>query len=212
MELEGKIEVVLKPKSGVSQRGPWKSQVVVMKYFWFPNQQYPSEIVLSIFGEERIDRWNLEVNDEVKIRYHAEAREFNGQWYGENRPDALTFIGASAQKQHLLARHHKQHPQRLSLRFKLSQRQRQRRKHKAVPQIRTVLLIQTSRKTCHSNIISFTGVACRTRSGSNALNIRNYGQTEDKNHSLAWRLHAPGRAAGIHRGQPRYVHSDMGEG
>ena len=99
MELEGKIEVVLKPKSGVSQRGPWKSQVVVMKYFWYPNQQYPSEIVLSIFGEERIDRWNLEVNDEVKVRYHAEAREYNGQWYGENRLDALTFIGASAQKQ-----------------------------------------------------------------------------------------------------------------
>jgi hypothetical protein len=112
MELEGKIEIVLKPKSGVSQRGPWKSQVVVMKYFWFPNQQYPSEIVLSIFGEERIDRWNLEVNDEVKVRYHAEAREYNGQWYGENRLDALTFIGASAQKQQAIdeARNNAQAP------------------------------------------------------------------------------------------------------
>lgn len=112
MELEGKIEIVLKPKSGVSQRGPWKSQIVVMKYFWFPNQQYPSEIVLSIFGEEKIDRWNLEVNDEVKIRYHAEAREFNGQWYGENRLDALTFIGASAQKQQAIdqARNNAQAP------------------------------------------------------------------------------------------------------
>ena len=112
MELEGKIKVVLKPKSGVSQRGPWKSQVVVMKYFWYPNQQYPSEIVLSIFGEERIDRWNLEVNDEVKVRYHAEAREFNGQWYGENRLDALTFIGASTQKQRAIdeARNNAQAP------------------------------------------------------------------------------------------------------
>lgn len=112
MELEGKIEIVLKPKTGVSQRGPWKSQIVVMKYFWFPNQQYPSEIVLSIFGEEKIDRWNLEVNDEVKIRYHAEAREFNGQWYGENRLDALTFIGASAQKQQAIdqARNNAQAP------------------------------------------------------------------------------------------------------
>ena len=112
MELEGKIEIVLKPKSGVSQRGPWKSQVVVMKYFWYPNQQYPSEIVLSIFGEERIDRWNLEVNDEVKVRYHAEAREYNGQWYGENRLDALTFIGASAHKQQAIdeARNNAQAP------------------------------------------------------------------------------------------------------
>ena len=112
MELEGKIEIVLKPKSGVSQRGPWKSQIVVMKYFWFPNQQDPSKIVLSIFGEEKIDRWNLEVNDEVKVRYHAEAREFNGQWYGENRLDALTFIGASAQKQRAIdeARNNAQAP------------------------------------------------------------------------------------------------------
>ena len=112
MELEGKIEIVLKPKSGISQRGPWKSQVVVMKYFWYPNQQYPSEIVLSIFGEDRIDRWNLEVNDEVKVRYHAEAREYNGQWYGENRLDALTFIGASAQKQQAIdeARNNAQAP------------------------------------------------------------------------------------------------------
>lgn len=112
MELEGKIEIVLNPKSGVSQRGPWKSQVVVMKYFWYPNQQYPSEIVLSIFGEERIDRWNLEVNDEVKVRYHAEAREYNGQWYGENRLDALTFIGASAHKQQAIdeARNNAQAP------------------------------------------------------------------------------------------------------
>lgn len=112
MELEGKIGVVLEPKSGVSQRGPWKSQVVVMKYFWYPNQQYPSEIVLSIFGEDRIDRWNLEVNDEVKIRYHAEAREYNGQWYGENRLDALTFIGASEQKQRAIdeARNNAQAP------------------------------------------------------------------------------------------------------
>lgn len=103
---------MLKPKSGVSQRGPWKSQVVVMKYFWYPNQQYPSEIVLSIFGEERMDRWNLEVNDEVKVRYHAEAREYNGQWYGENRLDALTFIGASAHKQQAIdeARNNAQAP------------------------------------------------------------------------------------------------------
>ena len=112
MELEGKIKVVMEPKSGVSQRGPWKSQTVVMDYFWFPNQMYPSEIVLSIFGEERIDRWNLEVNDEVKVRYHAEAREYNGQWYGENRLDALTFIGASAHKQQAIdeARNNAQAP------------------------------------------------------------------------------------------------------
>ena len=112
MELEGKIKIVMEPRSGVSQRGPWKSQTVVMDYFWFPNQQYPSEIVLSIFGEERIDRWNLEVNDEVKVRYHAEAREYNGQWYGENRLDALTFIGASAHKQQAIdeARNNAQAP------------------------------------------------------------------------------------------------------
>jgi hypothetical protein len=100
MELEGKISVVMPAQSGVSQRtgNPWMSQEYVMQYYWFPNQTQPSYIVLRVFGEDRIKQFNLQPNDEVKVRFHCEAHENNGRWYNELRIDGVTFVGASAVK------------------------------------------------------------------------------------------------------------------
>ena len=105
MELEGKISVVMPAMSGVSQStgNSWMSQEYVMAYYWFPNQTNPSFIVLRVFGEDRIKQFNLQQNDEVRVRFHIEAHEYNGRWFNETRLDAVTFVGASASKnqQHL---------------------------------------------------------------------------------------------------------------
>ena len=100
MELEGKISVVIPATSGVSQStgNQWMSQEYVMAYYWFPNQTNPSFIVLRAFGEDRIKQFNLQPNDEVRVRYHIEAHEYNGRWFNEIRLDAVTFVGASASK------------------------------------------------------------------------------------------------------------------
>ena len=100
MELEGKISVVMPAASGVSQStgNPWMSQEYVMEYFWFPNQTNPSNIVMRAFGEDRIKQFNLQQNDEVRVRFHIEAHEYNGRWFNETRLDSVTFIGASASK------------------------------------------------------------------------------------------------------------------
>ena len=100
MELEGKISVVMPATSGVSQStgNQWMSQEYVMAYYWFPNQTNPSFIVLRAFGEDRIKQFNLQPNDEVRVRYHIEAHEYNGRWFNEIRLDAVTFVGASASK------------------------------------------------------------------------------------------------------------------
>ena len=100
MELEGKISVVMPAASGVSQStgNPWMSQEYVMAYYWFPNQTNPSYIVMRVFGEDRIKQFNLQPNDEVRVRFHIEAHEYNGRWFNETRLDAVTFIGASASK------------------------------------------------------------------------------------------------------------------
>jgi len=100
MELEGKISVVMPATSGVSQStgNQWMSQEYVMAYYWFPNQTNPSFIVLRAFGEDRIKQFNLQPNDEVRVRYHIEAHEYNGRWFNEIRLDAVTFMGASASK------------------------------------------------------------------------------------------------------------------
>jgi hypothetical protein len=74
------------------------SQEYILEYFWFPNQTQPSYICLRVFGEDRIKRFNLQPNDEVKIRFHADAREYEGRWYNELRIDSVKFVGASAGK------------------------------------------------------------------------------------------------------------------
>jgi hypothetical protein len=86
--------------SGVSQStgNQWMSQDYVFEYFWFPNQSTPSRIVMKVFGEDKIKQFNLQPNDEVKVRFHIEAHEYNGRWFNETRLDGVTFIGASASK------------------------------------------------------------------------------------------------------------------
>lgn len=100
MELEGKISVVMPANSGVSQRtgNAWMSQEYVMAYYWFPNQTNPSYIVMRVFGEDKINHFNIQPNDEVRVRFHCEAHENNGRWYNELRIDGVTFVGASAGK------------------------------------------------------------------------------------------------------------------
>ena len=101
MELEGRISVVMPVNSGVSQRNgnSWKSQEFILEYFWFPNQVEPSHMVMRVFGEEKIKKFNLQPNDNVKVRFHLEAHEFNGRWYNEPAQVlGVTFVGASAGK------------------------------------------------------------------------------------------------------------------
>ena len=100
MELEGKISVVMPAQSGTSQSSgnQWMSQEYVMSYFWFPNQTQPSNIVMRVFGEDRIKQFNLQPNDEVKVRFHVEAHEYNGRWFNEIRIDAVKFVGNSSYK------------------------------------------------------------------------------------------------------------------
>lgn len=100
MELEARVSVVLPAMSGVSQAtgNQWMSQEYVFDYFWFPNQSNPSRIVMKVFGEDKIKQFNLQPYDEVKVRFHIEAHEYNGRWFNETRIDGVTFVGASASK------------------------------------------------------------------------------------------------------------------
>ena len=100
MELQGKIRQVLETRSGVSKStgNPWMSQEIVIDYFWWSNQRDASQIVMTIFGEDRINNWKLQPNDEVNVRYHVEAHQYNGRWFNEIRVDGITFVGISVAK------------------------------------------------------------------------------------------------------------------
>ena len=98
MEIQGKIRAILPAQSGVSQRtgNGWMSQDYVLDYFWWANQQNPSQMVFRVFGEERIKNFDLHVNDEVKIDYHVEAHEYDGRWFNEIQCTRCQKVGVSA--------------------------------------------------------------------------------------------------------------------
>lgn len=94
MEIVGRISKIFQPRDGMSQRTGemWVSQDFMIEYFYWPNQTTPSRMVLSIFGAERIQEADLKEGEEVKIRYHVDAREYNGRWYNDVRFDGIEHI------------------------------------------------------------------------------------------------------------------------
>lgn len=98
MEIQGRIKQVLEARSGVSQSSgkSWMTQEFVLDYFWWPNQQNPTQMKFRVFGEERLKNYDLHENDEVKITFHVEAHEHNGNWYNEILVTQCQKVGASA--------------------------------------------------------------------------------------------------------------------
>lgn len=81
MELTGRIIVALPERSGVSARGPWKSQSFVIE----THDQYPRKMVFDVLGEERLQRFNIKAGDELTVFFDLDAHEYNGRWFNNIR-------------------------------------------------------------------------------------------------------------------------------
>lgn len=81
MDLQGKIIVALPARSGVSARGEWKAQDFVVE----THDSFPKKMVFSVFGEDRLQRFNIQVGDEVLVSFDIDAREYNGRWFNSIR-------------------------------------------------------------------------------------------------------------------------------
>ena len=100
MELEGRIISIGQKRGGVSQRtgNSWKTQEYVLEYRWYANQMEPSRMVFVVSGEDRIKEWNIQLNDEVRVRFYIDSREYQGRWYNEVKAMGITFVNGSAYK------------------------------------------------------------------------------------------------------------------
>lgn len=82
MELQGKVIAALPERSGVSQRGEWKSQEFVIQY---QEGQYPRHLCFNVFGADRIQRFNIQIGQTVLVAFDIDAREWNGRWFTDVR-------------------------------------------------------------------------------------------------------------------------------
>ncbi|MBR7043724.1 MAG: DUF3127 domain-containing protein [Prevotella sp.] len=81
MELQGKVIAETPERSGTSARGEWKAKDYVIE----THETYPKKMVFSVFGDERLQRFNIQIGQEVLVSFDIDAREYNGRWFNSIR-------------------------------------------------------------------------------------------------------------------------------
>ena len=82
MELIGKIIQILTLQEGVSKAGnPWKKQEYILETL---GTQYPRKVCFNLFGDN-VDKFPMQVGQDVTVSIDIESREFNGRWYTDVR-------------------------------------------------------------------------------------------------------------------------------
>lgn len=83
MEISGKIIAALEPRGGVSQRtgNTWKMQEFVIE----THEQYPKHCVFTIFGEDKLRDFNIQVGEELTVSFDIDAHEYQGRWFNDIR-------------------------------------------------------------------------------------------------------------------------------
>ncbi|MDO4172581.1 MAG: DUF3127 domain-containing protein [Prevotellaceae bacterium] len=92
MELQGKVIAAMPERSGVSQRGEWKSQEFVIETHDSP---YSRKLVFTVFGADRLQRFNIQVGQEVLVAFDIDAHEWNGRWFNDIRAFDVRQVDAS---------------------------------------------------------------------------------------------------------------------
>jgi len=84
MEFTGRIIKALEARTGVSSRtgSPWKMQDFVIEETM---GQFPKRMVFNVFGEENLNRFNIQEGQELTVSFDINAREYNGRWYNDVR-------------------------------------------------------------------------------------------------------------------------------
>lgn len=95
MEIQGKVIVVLPPRTGVSSKGEWKSQDFVIE----THESYPHKMVFNVFGAERLERFNIVIGEEISVSFDIDAKEYNGRWFNSIRAFDVKKVNQAADSQ-----------------------------------------------------------------------------------------------------------------
>ena len=76
MKIDGKVVHILEEQNGEGRRGPWRKQDFVVE---IPGE-YPKPVCCTMWGEN-IDKFALQVGDDVSVSIDIKSREYNERWY-----------------------------------------------------------------------------------------------------------------------------------
>lgn len=94
MELQGKIIEKLPLQSGISKNGSeWALQPYVLETL----DNYPKKIYFEVFGLQKVQEQDADVDDIVQISFDIDSREYNGRWFTSLRAWRVVKDAASAE-------------------------------------------------------------------------------------------------------------------
>lgn len=82
MEIKGKVIVVQPVQTGEGKNGTWRKQEYVIEYD--QHAQYPRKMMFNLWGD-RIDQFNIQEGQDLKVFFDIDCREYNGRWYNDIR-------------------------------------------------------------------------------------------------------------------------------
>ncbi len=84
MELIGKIIQVLPERGGTSARtgSEWRVGTYVLET---TTDRFPRKMVFEVFGSDKIQQFNIQVGEMVRVSFDIDAHEYQGRWYNSIR-------------------------------------------------------------------------------------------------------------------------------
>lgn len=92
MEIQGKVIVVLPERSGISQRGEWRSQTYVIE----TQEQYPKKMAFDVFGGDRIVNFGIHLGEIIDVSFDIDAHEYQGRYFNQIRAWNVTKVSQQA--------------------------------------------------------------------------------------------------------------------
>lgn len=82
MEFTGKIICVLPLSTGISKStgNTWSVQEYVIEQ---QNVQYPKKVCFQIFGQDKINEANIQVDEILKVQLEIDANEWQNRWFNK---------------------------------------------------------------------------------------------------------------------------------
>lgn len=80
MEFKGEVIKVLKKVTGTSKTGAeWAKQEYVLK----SDGQYPKHLCIEVFGEEKINQFNIQLGQVINAHLNVDSREWQERWFNQ---------------------------------------------------------------------------------------------------------------------------------
>ena len=82
LKFTGKIIAKTAVRTGKGEKGQWSVQDYVAEN---TDGRFPTRLVFTVFGEEKIKEYDINIGEQVTVSFDPAATERDGRWYPSNR-------------------------------------------------------------------------------------------------------------------------------